>query len=33
MDKKSYETTNFCVEIMNSKEQVKGGLGHVVKMT
>ena len=29
MDKKLRETTNFCVEIMNSKRQVKGKLGHV----
>ena len=31
MDKKLRETTNFCVEIMNSKRQVKGKLGHVVQ--
>ena len=32
MDKKLRETTNLCVEIMNSKRQVKGKLGHVVKI-
>ena len=30
MNKKLRETTNLCVEIMNSKRQVKGTLGHVV---
>ena len=30
MNKKLRETTNLCVEIMNSKRQVKGKLGHVV---
>ena len=30
MDKKLRETTNLCVEIMNSKRQVKEKLGHVV---
>ena len=29
MDKKLCETTNLCVEIMNSKRQVKGKLGQV----
>ena len=28
--KKLRETTNLCVEIMNSKRQVKGKIGHVV---
>ena len=32
MDKKLRETTNLCVEIMNSKRQVKGELGHVVQV-
>ena len=27
-----FETTNLCVEIMNSKRQVKGKLGHVVQI-
>ena len=31
MDKILSETTNFCVEIMNSKRQVKRKLGHVVQ--
>ena len=26
------ETTNLCVEIMNSKQQVKGKLSHVVQI-
>ena len=30
MDKKLREITNLCVEIINSKRQVKGKLGHVV---
>ena len=30
MDKKLRETTNLCVEIMNSKRQVKEKLDHVV---
>ena len=30
--KKLRETTNLCVEIMNSKRQVKGKLGHVVQI-
>ena len=32
MDKKLRETTTLCVEIMNSKLQVKGRLGHVVQI-
>ena len=32
MDKKLRETTNLCEEIMNSKRQVKGKLGHVVQI-
>ena len=32
MDKKLRETTNFGVEIMNSKRQVKRKLGHVVQI-
>ena len=32
MDEKLLETTNFGVEIMNSKRQVKGKLGHVVQI-
>ena len=32
MDKKLRETTNLCVEIINSKRQVKGKLGHVVQI-
>ena len=31
MDKKLPETTNLFVEIMGSKRQVKGKLGHVVQ--
>ena len=31
MDKKLRETTNLCVEIMNSKRQVKRKLAHVVQ--
>ena len=30
MDTKLHETTNLRVELMNSKIQVKGKLGHVV---
>ena len=30
-DKKLRETTNLCIEIMNSKRQVMGKLGHVVQ--
>ena len=32
MDKKLRETTNLCVEIMNSKRQVYEQLGHVVQI-
>ena len=32
MDKKLPETTDLCVEITNSKRQVMGKLGHVVRM-
>ena len=35
MDKKLLETqgaTNLCVEIMNSRRQAKGKLGHVVQI-
>ena len=32
MDKKLRETTYICVEIMNSKRQVKGKIGHVVQI-
>ena len=32
MDKKLHETSNLCVEIMNSKRQVKMKLGHVVQI-
>ena len=32
MDKKLLETTNLGEEIMNSKLQVKGKLGHVVQI-
>ena len=32
MDKELGETTNLCVEIMNSKRQVMGKLGHVVQI-
>ena len=31
-DKKLRETTYLCVEIMNSKRQVKGKIGHVVQI-
>ena len=31
MDKKLGETTSLCIEIMNSKRQVMGRLGHVVQ--
>ena len=31
MDKKLRETTNLIAEIMNSKRQIKGKLGHVVQ--
>ena len=32
MDKKLGDTTNLCVEIMNSRRQAKGKLGHVVQI-
>ena len=32
MDKKFHETTNLYVEIMKSKRQEKGKLGHVVQI-
>ena len=32
MDKKLRETTHLCVEVMNSKRQVKGKLGHLVQI-
>ena len=32
VDKKLRETTYLCVEIMNSKRQVKGKIGHVVQI-
>ena len=32
MDKKLRETTNLGVEIMNSEQQVKRKLGHVVQI-
>ena len=32
MDKKLGETTNLCVEIMSSRRQAKGKLGHVVQI-
>ena len=32
MDKKLRETTHLGVEVMNSKRQVKGKLGHVVQI-
>ena len=32
MDIISRETTNLSVEIMNSKRQVKGEIGHVVQI-
>ena len=31
MDKKLREATNLCEEIISSKRQLKGKLGHVVK--
>ena len=31
MDKKLRETTNLSAEIMNSRRQAKGKLGHVVQ--
>ena len=32
MDKKVSETTNLCVEIMNSKRLVKGKRGQVIQI-
>ena len=32
MDEKLFETTNVGVEIMNSKQQVMGKLGHVAQI-
>ena len=32
MDKKLRETTNLCVEIMNSRRRTKEKLGHVVQI-
>ena len=32
MDKKWRETTNLCLEIMKTKRQVKGKLGHVLQL-
>ena len=32
MDEKLFETTKFGVELINSKRQVKGKLGHVVQV-
>ena len=32
MDKKLSETTYLCVEIINSRRQAKGKLGHVVQI-
>ena len=32
MDTKLRETTNLCIELMNSKRQVKGKFGHVVQV-
>ena len=32
MDEKLRETTNLFVEIMNSKRQVKGKLGHAIQI-
>ena len=33
MDAKLREINNLCVEIMNSKRQVRGKLGHVVQIS
>ena len=33
MDTKLREINNLCVEIMNSKRQVRGKLGHVVQFS
>ena len=32
MDKKLRETTNSCVEMMDSKQKAKGKLGHVAQI-
>ena len=32
MNQKLRETTNLCVEIMNSRRQAKGKRGHVVQI-
>ena len=32
MDKKFHETTNLCVEIMDSKRQVMRNLGHMIQI-
>ena len=32
MDKKWRETTNLCLEMMKSKREVKGKLGHVLQL-
>lgn len=32
MDKKLLEASNLCVEIINSKRQVKEKLGHLVRV-
>ena len=32
MEKKLGETTNLCLEIMNSRRQATGRLGHVVEI-
>ena len=32
MNEKLRETINLCVEIMSSKRQVKGKLGHVIQI-
>ena len=32
MDKKWRETINLCLEIMKTKRQVKGKLGHVLQL-
>ena len=32
MDKQLRETTNLCAEIMNSRRQAEGKLGHVVQI-
>ena len=32
MEKKLRETTNLCVEVMNSKRQIKWKLGHLAQI-